>query len=208
MTPTSAQFLKKGHGKTGAWVDLVNSEEWDTRGKLTDWLDEPSWLPYFLRRWQFPSPAGQAFPAGRFRALRSMLRKSCEALFAGGSLPNAELRAINDAMNVSGKQELIQRQNGLQVAFIPGSKGWDWILAQIALSFAQLLAQGERARITGSAKGHVGNGRVKICRNPNCRWVFYDATKGATRKWCSDTACGNLDRVRRARAKAARRRQR
>ena len=191
MALTFAQFSQKGHGKTAPWVDLVNSEEWDTYGKRTDWLDEPAWLLFFLRRWQFASPARQPFPAARFRALRSVLRKSCEALFAGDRPSAAELRALNTTMNVAGKQALIQRQYGLKVEFIPASQGWDWILAQTALSFAELLARGDSARI-------------KICRNTDCRWVFYDTTKARSRRWCSDKACGNRDRVRRARARAAR----
>ena len=186
-----AQFLKKGHGQTAPWVDLVNSEEWDTYGKRTDWLDEPSWLPYFLRRWQFPEPERAPFPAARFRALRVVLRQSCEALFASGRLSAPQRRALNSTMNVAGKQELIQRQNGLRIEFIPASQGWEWTLAQIALSFAELLADGQ-------------SGRVKICRNSDCRWVFHDATRGKTRRWCSDKVCGNRDRVRRARAKVAR----
>jgi predicted RNA-binding Zn ribbon-like protein len=189
MPVTFAQFLKKGHGKTAPWVDLVNSEEWDTYRKRTDWLDEPSWLVFFLRRWKFPAPQRASFPAARFRALRSVLRKSCEALFAGGRLSAPEQRALNRTMNVTGKQALIQRQNGLKLEFVPASRGWDWILAQTALSFADRLAAGDRAR-------------VKICRNADCRWVFYDTTKAKSRRWCSDKVCGNRDRVRRARAQA------
>jgi len=191
MALTFAQFLKQGHGKTAPWVDLVNSEEWDTYGKRTDWLDEPSWLPFFLRRWQFATLKRKPFPAARFRALRSVVRQSCQALFEGGRLSAAGIRALNRTMNVAGKQALIQRQNGLKVEFIPASQGWDWILAKTALSFAELLAGGNSAR-------------VKICRNADCRWVFYDTTKARSRRWCSDKVCGNRDRVRRARARAAR----
>src|SRR5579863_8487608 len=107
MALTFAQFLKQGHGQTAPWVDLVNSEEWDTYGKRTDWLEEPSWLPYFLRRWKFPAPERAPFPAARFRALRAVLRKSCEALFASGRLSAPQRRALTSTMNVAGKQELI-----------------------------------------------------------------------------------------------------
>lgn len=191
MPLTFAQFLNKGHGKTAPWVDLVNSEEWDTYGKRTDWLDEPSWLPFFLRRWQFPAPQRKAFPVANFRALRAVLRHCCEALFAGRRVSASELSALNSVMNVAGKQALIQRQNGLQVEFVPASRGWDWILAQTAWSFADLLSGGDSARI-------------KICCNADCRWVFYDCTKAKSRRWCSDKVCGNRDRVRRARARAGR----
>jgi Conserved protein containing a Zn-ribbon-like motif, possibly RNA-binding len=85
---------------------------------------------------------------------------------------------------------MFERQNGLQLEFVPSARGWDWILAEIARSFAETLSVGESTR-------------VKICRNDDCRWVFYDRTKGKTRCWCSDKSCGNRERVRRARARSA-----
>jgi hypothetical protein len=53
VTLSPERFREKGHGKTAPWVDLVNSEEWDTYGKRTDWLDDPSWLPFFNKQWGF-----------------------------------------------------------------------------------------------------------------------------------------------------------
>ena len=187
---THAQFLAKGHGKTAPWLDLVNSEEWDTYGKRTEWLDEPSWLPFFFRQWHFKAPGDARFPAAKFKALRAALRQSCQALFAGFVIPAKELRAINRSLRLSGTRVLTQSQNGLQVEFLPHKNGWDVILAQIALSFAETVAPGK-------------SGRIKICLNSDCRWVFYDATKGRTRRWCSDKVCGNRDRVRRARARVS-----
>jgi predicted RNA-binding Zn ribbon-like protein len=188
---TAAQFRKKGHGKTAPWVDLVNSEEWDTYGTRTDWLDDHSWLPFFLQQWRLASPAGTTFPVARFKFLRGTLRKSCEAIAAGRNLSEKELLALNTALNVTGRRRLIQGQHGLQVEFLPSSKGWDSILAQIAVSFGNLLASGNQHRI-------------KICQNEDCRWIFYDTTKAQTRRWCSDKVCGNRERVRRARARMAR----
>jgi predicted RNA-binding Zn ribbon-like protein len=190
MRLTHAQFLAKGHGKTGPWIDLVNSEEWDTYGQRTDWLDDPCWPNYFLRQWHFAAPGREPFPAAHFKELRTALRKSCESLLAGGKVSHHELQALNHALSVAGKRQLIQRQNGLQVEFVGEPHKWNWILAQTALTFALLLSREEETR-------------VKICQNPDCRWVFYDATKGKTRRWCSDKVCGNRDRVRRARARAA-----
>ena len=185
---THAQFLAKGHGKTAPWLDLVNSEEWDTYGKRTEWLDDPSWLPFFLRHWHFKAPGHARFPAAKFKVLRAALRRSCEALLAGHVIPAQELHAINRALSLCGTRALIQRQNGFQVEFLPHKNGWELILAQIALSFAEVVAT-------------QNSQRIKICLNSDCRWVFYDATKGRTRRWCSDKVCGNRDRVRRARAR-------
>jgi len=188
MTP--AQFRKKGHGKTGPWLDLVNSEEWDTFGRRTEHLGDPSWLHFFLAHWKFAAPRNVPFPLAKFLNLRGALRRSCGNLAAGRRIPAAESRALNAALKVVGRHQLIQRQNGLQVEFLPMSEGWEWILAQTTLSFALLLTHGQETR-------------VKICRNPDCRWVFYDTTKAKSRRWCSDKVCGNRDRVRRARARTS-----
>jgi predicted RNA-binding Zn ribbon-like protein len=187
MGTSRTHFLAHGHGKTGPWVDLVNSEEWDTFGKLTDHLGNPAWLSYFLKQWRFATPPRASAPMENLQSLRSALRKSCEALSEGKSIASAELRVLNQALKITGKRQLFQRQNGLQLEFIPAASGWDLILAEIARSFAETLSTGE-------------NSRIKICRNSGCRWVFYDRTKGKTRCWCSDKTCGNRERVRRARA--------
>jgi predicted RNA-binding Zn ribbon-like protein len=191
MPLSPEEFREKGHGKTAPWVDLVNSEEWDTYGKRTEWLDDPFWLSYFLEQWRLSAPSHASFPVAKFRQLRSVLRKSCEAIFAGRTVPGEELRDLNGVLNIAGKRQLIQRRNQFQVEFVPRSEGWDWVLAQLALSFANLLASEERSRI-------------KICQNDDCKWVFYDGTKAQTRRWCSDKVCGNRERVRRARARMAR----
>ena len=191
MKPRTTTFLAQGHGQTGPWMDLVNSQEWDTFGQLADHLSNPAWLPYFLRHWHFARPGHAPVPLSRFKSLRATLRRSCQALACGKSPSQAELRALNAALNVTGKRQLFQRQNGLQVEFVPTASGWDWILAETARSFAETLATGESARI-------------KICRNDDCCWVFYDQTKGKTRCWCSGESCGNRERVRRSRAKKPR----
>ena len=188
MSDAHTNFLAHGHGKTGPWMDLVNSEEWDTFGKLTDHLSNPAWPPYFLGQWQFAKPPRIAAPLAKLKSLRAALRTSCQAFAAGKSIPPTALRALNQALNVTGRRQLFQRQNGLQIEFISAAAGWDVILAEIARSFADTIRSGETARI-------------KICRNSDCCWVFYDGTKGKTRCWCSDKSCGNRERVRRARAR-------
>jgi predicted RNA-binding Zn ribbon-like protein len=191
MNTSGSEFIAHGHGKTAPWMDLVNSEEWDTFGRRTDHLSNPAWLPFFLRHWHFARPAGNPAPVQKLQRLRAALRKSSEALAAGKTIPASQLRLLNGALNVAGKRQLLPRQNGLQMHFVPTTSGWNWILAEIARSLADTLNRGE-------------SDRIKICRNSDCRWVFYDLTKGKTRCWCSDKSCGNRERVRQARARARR----
>jgi predicted RNA-binding Zn ribbon-like protein len=189
MHSSYSEFIKHGHGKIGPWFDLVNSEEWDTYGLRTDHFSNSAWLPFFLRRWNFAKPNRARFPAAKWKELRVTLRQICERAARQEPISGADIRALNQFLKVSGRMQLLQRQNGLQLQFMPQASGWNWIFAVTARSFADLLSEGNSPRI-------------KICRNPVCRWVFFDQTKGKTRCWCDDKICGNRERVRRSRARS------
>src|SRR5215470_15021016 len=148
----AAEFQAKGHGKEAAWVDLVNSEEWDTWGRRTDHLEDPSWPAFFLAQWRFPEPGRAGFPADRFRALRGVLRRAAQAAYHGRALGERELRALNEALSVAGSRRLCHGQNGWRLEFAPETEGWEWILAETARSFADLLTRD-------------GASRIKVCRN-------------------------------------------
>jgi predicted RNA-binding Zn ribbon-like protein len=45
--------------------------------------------------------------------------------------------------------------------------------------------------------------RFKVCREPGCRWAYYDHSRNRSRAWCSMETCGN-----RAKARAFRNRAR
>jgi predicted RNA-binding Zn ribbon-like protein len=47
--------------------------------------------------------------------------------------------------------------------------------------------------------------RLKMCASDECRWVFYDRSKPATRRWCSSALCGNRHKTRTYRRKHGRR---
>lgn len=72
--------------------------------------------------------------------------------------------------------------------FVPARRDWDWVLSEIAADFGDLLAFGERSR-------------MKLCANPECRWVFYDETRNRSRRWCISAECGNVSKVRAFRAR-------
>jgi predicted RNA-binding Zn ribbon-like protein len=69
---------------------------------------------------------------------------------------------------------------------VPLRNDWQWVLGEVATSFAILLTQHDPSRI-------------KQCENPDCRWIYYDESANQTRRWCEDT-CANLMRVRKYRA--------
>ena len=38
--------------------------------------------------------------------------------------------------------------------------------------------------------------RLKMCASDECKWVFFDRSKPATRRWCSSALCGNRQKTR------------
>jgi predicted RNA-binding Zn ribbon-like protein len=41
------------------------------------------------------------------------------------------------------------------------------------------------------------HGRIGVCADTACQWVFLDASRAQNRQWCSSKDCGNRHRVRR-----------
>jgi predicted RNA-binding Zn ribbon-like protein len=58
------------------------------------------------------------------------------------------------------------------------------LLAPILWSAGDLLIKGTR-------------GNVRRCANAECVWLFTDASKNATRRWCDMASCGNRAKARR-----------
>ncbi len=38
--------------------------------------------------------------------------------------------------------------------------------------------------------------RMKLCKNPRCRWAFYDRSKNRSGGWCTMAVCGNRAKAR------------
>jgi predicted RNA-binding Zn ribbon-like protein len=55
---------------------------------------------------------------------------------------------------------------------------------------ARLLAEVIRAEAEGKWE------RLKACRNEECRWAFYDASKNRSGRWCNMDVCGARHKMR------------
>jgi predicted RNA-binding Zn ribbon-like protein len=184
---TEQEYLRKGFGKFNLWIDFVNSLERDGLGHSADHLQDPEWRTGFLRHWKLSAPSSQALPRASLLRLRDLLRAAAEHLSSPRQLSRSEVRALNAAMSVWVRPQIFQHQNGFVLEYAPRQNDWRWIQAKIAESLARTLTESPA-------------GRIKICPDPLCRWIFYDKTKGKTRIWCNEKTCGNRNRVRRSRA--------
>ena len=68
--------------------------------------------------------------------------------------------------------------NGSGTTIIPGS-----ILWPIAKSAADLLIPPEL--------------EVRLCKAPDCAWLFLDKSRNRSRRWCDMKVCGNRQKARR-----------
>ena len=172
------------------YMDFINSEFRDFRGRwIRDDLHQPGWLEQFLARWRLQvasPPDATTLPA--LLRLRTLLRHMVEAL-ANGQFSDIDLGTLNAVLlKTASYQQLVQDDRGYRLEMVPLKQDWDWVQAEIAASFAELLAIHDPQRL-------------KICQNANCLGIFYDESKSRTRRYCTVDKCANLMKVRRFRAR-------
>jgi predicted RNA-binding Zn ribbon-like protein len=171
-------------------LDFINSEFRDFRGRwVRDDLQQPGWLEQFLVKWglQIDQPPDAA-TLTTLIALRSLLRSLTEALVEE-LIADHDLAALNAILlKMPLNRRLVKDQERYWLDMVPLKKDWDWVQAEIAASFAHVLADHDPKRL-------------KICANTNCLGVFYDESKSRTKLYCTPDKCANLLKARRFRAR-------
>jgi predicted RNA-binding Zn ribbon-like protein len=105
------------------------------------------------------------------------------AILENVPLQSGWVKPINDVLQVTeGHDELQWDGNVWSLRFIGKYDRLEWLLAAIARSGAELIAE-------GAQKG------LSRCGNKNCQLLFYDDSKFHRRKWCSMAQCGNRSKV-------------
>lgn len=164
-------------------LNFVNSEFLDHTGsgRRYDRIVLPAWRKWFLNRCGLAAEGsiGEADLnelAGLRRRLRRLLEDQTDPT-------PSDLALFNGILVAAPMTWSITRQRPLQPQLTPAVGGWPAAMAVIVLSYAELAASGELAR-------------VKRCGNAHCCYLFFDSTRSATRRWCDAAACGNLVKVR------------
>ena len=123
-------------------------------------------------------------------ALREDIYDLAAALAAGQPAPEASVQNLTEA---HARALAHARLTPLGHNF-----GWSWsaqqnpvaaLLGPISLSALTLLQQADLAR-------------VKQCQGDKCGWLFFDATKNKSRRWCEMEVCGNRAKQKRFGARA------
>jgi predicted RNA-binding Zn ribbon-like protein len=117
------------------------------------------------------------------QGLGSALRMAFGALLHKQRIAREWIEPVNEVLRITeGHDELNYSDRGWEIEFVARESGLEWLLAAVARSAAEIIAEGTQARL-------------RICANPHCGLFFYDTSRTHQRRWCSMTVCGNRHKV-------------
>ncbi len=117
------------------------------------------------------------------RRLSSALRKVFTAMLRKQRMAGEWIEPINEILRITeGHDELVGQDGLWKIEFVAREGGLDWLLAAVARSGAEIIAEGVRARL-------------RLCANMHCGLFFYDNSRTRRRRWCSMAVCGNRSKV-------------
>ena len=157
---------------------FVNTRYWRGSARPTETLQAPG----DLAAW-WAAETGESMPvpeAGWFAAavgLREALHRQFAARAQGAAPPPADLEALNVALAAAPPRRLAWAGDGLAWQ-MEAPSAWESARARLLWSAADLLTGPRRER-------------VRQCDNPECRYLFLDASKAGNRRWCDMSSCGN-----------------
>ncbi len=125
---------------------------------------------------------------GKVRGARASLREIADAVVARRPPAQGAVDEVNRMLRASEIVQLEPAPDGVTVASRCVADPLEDAFARLAEPLVTEIASGRPERL-------------RVCANDTCRWVFFDSSPAARRRWCSMDSCGN-------RAKAARHRAR
>ena len=113
--------------------------------------------------------------------LREALRATLAAHNGGGRVPADASRVLDRAARRARLRLQFDDDGGASI--VPEAAGIDGALGRLLAIVHDSIAQGTWTRL-------------KVCRDDECEWAFYDHTKNHSGAWCSMARCGNRAKAR------------
>jgi predicted RNA-binding Zn ribbon-like protein len=118
--------------------------------------------------------------------LRDFLSCAIDNICSKKTIDLEDINKINEYLKVYSFYKVLKKEKDrFYLKTIPVNPDLNLIIFEITSSFVEMITKHEVERI-------------KLCENPECKWVFYDESRNHTRKWCDNT-CATLIKVRRFR---------
>lgn len=166
------------HDKLGGYSDLV---KWGRLGGVLTGREADALHRQADRR---PGRAREIFARGM--ALRLALYRVLTTTIDGGAPAPANLEVVAREVTDARRHERLAAGGGAFAWRLDDRMALDRVLWLVARSAAELLTSPELAR-------------VRRCDGDECGWLFLDATRNGSRRWCDMGDCGNVAKARRFR---------
>jgi predicted RNA-binding Zn ribbon-like protein len=129
-------------------------------------------------------------------AIRETIYRILAAIVHQRAPAMADIAALNAALaQALARLQVIPSGRGFEWQWVPDRRALDVMLWPVVRSAADLLTSADLRHVRQCA------------RREGCDWLFVDTTKNHSRRWCSMSMCGSIDKARRyyQRKRAARR---
>lgn len=121
------------------------------------------------------------------RALRALIYQVLRRVGQGLAPDAGRLEALNGWVGRFGAdRRLALTEGGVEWSWQSDPYGLDGMLAPLVWDVAELLTSRE-------------SGRLRLCDGDDCGWLFIDASRNRSRRWCDMSDCGNRAKARRFR---------
>ena len=122
--------------------------------------------------------------------LREALHRIFKATMTGRNPQSVDLETLNgELLEARNHERLIRSGKGFAWQWIGSEAALDQMLWSIAYSAAEFLSKADLSRL-------------RECGGEECGWLFEDTSRNRSRQWCHMQDCGNLEKVRRFRARS------
>ena len=170
---------------------LPENDFWGSYGDLADWSVHAEVLgpadADALKRSAADDPRAAERALGAARRLREAMYRAFAAEAAGQGSAEADLELINEVLvRGNSRRKLRAAMQGACWVWDDAPTNLDAILWPVAWSAGELLTSSQLER-------------VKQCGG--CPWLFLDASRNHSRRWCDMRDCGNRHKVRKFRSR-------
>ena len=124
----------------------------------------------------------------RLITTRTALRDVAHAVAHDEAPRPRAIAEVNRALGSRERIELVAATDGVRLGHSHVGDAIDDVLARIAEPIVREIGNGH-------------DGRIRICANDTCRWIFCDESRAGRRRWCDMATCGNRAKAQRHRAR-------
>jgi predicted RNA-binding Zn ribbon-like protein len=181
-----------------AALDFINTvtgrdqspRDWlDSYTRLLEWAALVHLLPEkilrALARKAQSEPTAAATALARAKKLRETLFALVTGIVSGSAPPKTTLALLRQHWIAGINAHQLRFDHGHVVAELRSDVGdFDLIAAMIAYRMVEHVLP-------------LPMDRLRICKGPNCSWLFIDRSKAGRRRWCDMAVCGNAAKSRR-----------